>query len=420
MNILLIDQPLWNRGDESAHKGLVRSLLKTLPDARINVMEINVSQAAIGEFDMKLPQVNFINIRPANEAWYSRIMRHSYRLHLGRLIALSPTGRKIIRLYDGADIVVMAPGGINLGGFQDWRHLSLLLLARSMGKPLAYYGRSIGPFPTGTWTQRRFRRLAAEALGYCRFVSLRDEKSVRAARELGISCTPTVDCAFLDTTETGVPGELQRMVGDGEYIVFVPNELVWHYAYRNTVPPQAINRFYARLVKIMLELYPGRKIVMLPQTNNQTRNDYQYFCELRETLPKEAPVIVVPDTYSSDVQQAVIRQSALVVGARYHSIVFAVNQGVPFISLSYEHKMAGLLECLGETDRMIDITGIFNDKEATDAACRLFESLAAQPKSADAARAKAKGMAKACFDEFVKSLEQQSCHNTCKTINRNE
>ena len=47
MNILLIDQPLWNRGDESAHKGLVRSILKAIPNARIKVMELGVSPAAI-------------------------------------------------------------------------------------------------------------------------------------------------------------------------------------------------------------------------------------------------------------------------------------------------------------------------------------------------------------------------------------
>ena len=406
MNILLIDQPLWNRGDESAHKGLVRSILKAIPNARIKVMELGVSPAAIDEFDMKLPQVEFVNITPLNEVWFNRVARHSYRWNAGWTLTLCPTGNKIKRLYKWADMVMMAPGGINLGGFQDWRHLSLLLLARSMGKPLAYYGRSIGPFTTATRAQRRFRHLAKKALEYCSFVCLRDEKSVNVARELGINCTPTVDSAFLDATEADVPDDVRRIIGGGEYIVFVPNELVWHYAYRNTVQPQTINRFYADLVRIMQELYPKHKIVMLPQTNNQTRNDYQYFRELRETFLRKEPVVIIPDTYNSDVQQAVIRQAALMVGARYHSIVFGINQGIPFISLSYEHKMAGLLESLGETDRMIDITNIFTDKAAADQACQHFRDLACNLKSADAARAKAKGKAQKCFDKFVKLLKQ--------------
>ena len=38
MNILIINQPPFNRGDESAHKGLIRTLLKRFPDAKIKVM----------------------------------------------------------------------------------------------------------------------------------------------------------------------------------------------------------------------------------------------------------------------------------------------------------------------------------------------------------------------------------------------
>ena len=37
MKILLIDQPIRNRGDESAHKALVRSLLGALPDISVTV-----------------------------------------------------------------------------------------------------------------------------------------------------------------------------------------------------------------------------------------------------------------------------------------------------------------------------------------------------------------------------------------------
>lgn len=236
------------------------------------------------------------------------------------------------------------------------------------------------------------------------------------ARELGINCTPTVDSAFLDTTEASIPDDVRRMTGGGEYIVFVPNELVWHYAYRGTVQPQAINRFYASLVRIMQELYPKHKIVMLPQTNNQTRNDYQYFRELRETFSRKETVVIIPDTYSSDVQQAVIRQAALMVGARYHSIVFAINQGIPFISLSYEHKMAGLLESLGETDRMIDITNIFTDKAATDQACEHFRDLACNLKSATSAQIKAKETANNCFAGFIKLINKdrvQNGHTNC-------
>ena len=40
MNILIINQPLNSRGDESAHKALVRSLLRDYPNVWITVLFI--------------------------------------------------------------------------------------------------------------------------------------------------------------------------------------------------------------------------------------------------------------------------------------------------------------------------------------------------------------------------------------------
>lgn len=403
MKILLIDQPLWNRGDESAHKGLIRSLIKAIPNTAIKVMEIDVEQAAIDEFDMKLPQVHFVNIHSINKEWSMRIFYHAYEYYIGWLLLWLPIGRKIKKLYEDADIIIMAPGGINLGGFQDWKHLSLLLIARKMNKKLVYYGRSIGPFSDKNWKQRRFKKLACKALNYCEFVSLRDEKSVQVAKELNIPCVPTVDSAFLDSTEVEIPVEIQRLIGNSPYIVFVPNELRWHYAFQN-VEVSDINNFYVHLADIMQKYYPKHKIVMLPQTNNQSRNDYDYFCELRDIFPNREDIVVIPDTYSSDIQQAVIKQAILMVGARYHSIVFAINQGIPFISLCYEHKMSGLLEKLWETKRIIDITSIFSNGQEMDAAIKYFNELIRDLRSSDTARRMAKKIANECFERFLKML----------------
>lgn len=43
MNILLINQPLNNRGDEAAHKALVRTLSKDYSDSHIEVLFIDAN-----------------------------------------------------------------------------------------------------------------------------------------------------------------------------------------------------------------------------------------------------------------------------------------------------------------------------------------------------------------------------------------
>ena len=48
MNILIINQPLNNRGDESAHKGLVRAIVKNIPEAEITSYAIDLKAMTQG------------------------------------------------------------------------------------------------------------------------------------------------------------------------------------------------------------------------------------------------------------------------------------------------------------------------------------------------------------------------------------
>ena len=46
--------------------------------------------------------------------------------------------RKIKKIYQKADYIVCAPGGIDMGGFQNWVHIGLLNLAKRMNKKIIY------------------------------------------------------------------------------------------------------------------------------------------------------------------------------------------------------------------------------------------------------------------------------------------
>ena len=83
---------------------------------------------------------------------------------------------------------------------------------------------------------------------------------------------------------------------------------------------------------------------MLPQTfnyNTYTGDDIGFMHDTAKNFSTEK-VAVIDDIYSSDIQQTVISGSDFVIGARYHSIVFAINNAVPFMALNYEHKFKGL------------------------------------------------------------------------------
>lgn len=406
MNILIVNQPLNNRGDESAHKALVRTMLSEMPTVSIRVLWVEANPDSIKQFAITDKRVEYVNIKEIRG--FHRIatlsLRHSNFYFLNKL---HPTFRHLLPYYKEADWVVCAPGGICMGGFQNWMHLFYLYLAKKMGKNIAYYGRSIGPFPTVTKSNRRFRQISVELLKSFKFLALRDRKSEEIAESMGLKYQSTVDTAFLDSPHVAsLPEPLLRlMVSCGKYIVFVPNKLIWHYAYRN-ISEETIFSFFQNMLKMLLEKYPEHHVVLLPQIFNITDGkvaDYGFFLELSQRQ-NDNRIIVVPDRYSSDIQQTIISNASFLIGVRYHSIVFALNNSVPFVALSYEHKMSGLLKTLGKENCMVDITNAFTSvKRQNNVLVEVLEKLT-HVQQDEAARKNAKKIAMDCFQRFKKTF----------------
>jgi len=359
MNILIINQPLNNRGDESAHKGLVRALCKKLPQCKIKVLFIGANDNSVAQFNVNIDNVEYINLKPFKAFYKISILGLKHKAPL--LWYLHPTIRKVMDIYKKHDYILCAPGGICMGGFQNWMHLFMLKLAKHLQKPLIYYGRSFGPFPTVTKDNRIFKKNSIEMLNYFCFLSIRDQKTEELAKELNVHYYSTVDSAFLDSPKVQIPAEIQNILRNKKYVIFVPNELIWHQTYKNKISKETVTSFYYQLTLIIRRKFPKYHIVMLPQTFNYGKgDDVNFFIELANHI-KDQHIIVINDKYSSDIQQEIIAQSSFLIGARYHSVVFAINNNIPFIALSYEHKIAGLLNTLNYNNRMVDITNLQND-----------------------------------------------------------
>ena len=145
---------------------------------------------------------------------------------------------------------------------------------------------------------------------------------------------------------------------------------------------------------------------MLPQTfgrNDKLGNDINLFNDIAKKY-NDSRLVIIDDKYDSDIQQSIISKARFVCGARYHSIVFAINQNRPFIALSYEHKIAGLLNTLNCSDKMIDITESLNNNEQIEETYAVFESKIKNLSCNPAITRKAKEIANNCFDEFLHYL----------------
>lgn len=401
MKILIINQPVANRGDESAHKALVRSLSKKYPDSSIDVVYFGEIYENAKPMEANCPNLHYEYVD--FQKGLISIAYHSIKYNLGGLItSLIPAYRKLDQKIKSSDYVICAPGGICLGGFMDWNHLFWLMRAKQHKKKLAYYSRSFGPFDTSTPRKALFKKKSIEILNYFDFLSIRDGKTMELARQLNLNYVPSIDTAFLERVDC--KSEIDQLSLSSEYIIFVPNSLTWHPAYKN-VSSQRIASFYEDLINALMEKNPNNQIVMLPQLFGKIYNrDYDFFNVIKEKSRFKEQILVLNDNLSSDIQQTIIKHSRLVVGARYHSIVFAINNEIPFVSLSYEHKMFGLLEILSLENRQIDITQIGTKSFDEDKAIQEFRTILNEQISVAQESKIAKSIAQKCFDQLTSSF----------------
>ena len=404
MNVLLINQPTNNRGDEAAHRGLVRALCARYPAAKFTVAFLGAGPENVRPMQVAAANVEY-ELIPLRRSAALRIPAYATRFHLRGLAARwHPAYRRLRQLLRQADYVVNAPGGICMGGFQNWGHVFQLDLARDCRKPVAYYSRSIGPFRDGTWRERLFRRHSLDLLRTFDFLALRDSQSMALADRLKLPCVPAIDAAFLEAPAAAIPPEVAAAVGAADYAVFVPNSLVWHVDYRGA-DADRIDRFYLAVLERLCARDPGAKVVMLPQLYGVgPRGDQRYFERLKAQSAHRDRIVVLPETCGSDVQQAIVARARCMVGARYHSVVFAINNRVPFVALSYEHKMPGLLALLGLEERGVDVRWLGQADFDEAAGLRAIAAQLDQPLPAEVTE-RARALAQDCFQALCRRID---------------
>lgn len=405
MKILIVNQPLYNKGDSAAHKSTLISLKQMLPGAKIEVILTNANEDAVKEFSVAgitYSKVDYI-ISSKIVVNLKRIFyRFFFLFKIQKFVLLFPSLNKISKKIKDSDIVVCAPGGICMGGFRNWYHVCILMIAKHFQKPIYYYSRSIGPFLETGFSNKLFKKNSVDLLNYFSFIALRDSKSAKFADVLGVKYVQTVDPVFLCNPADFI-NEKKDWNLPKSYVVFVPNSLTWQYRYKN-VPQERIDSFYLRIVELLKHLFPNVNVVMLPQLFGTNRGDYSYFEKIKR-MSNDDKIIVLPENVTSDMQQVIISKSSLVIGARYHSVVFAINNSVPFVSLSYEHKMNGLLELLGKQDCSFDLTKIFENSWNENVAIEELERLINCAKRDPQTRDKAHVIALNCMKKMVEQIE---------------
>ena len=127
MKILLLNQPVYNRGDEAAHRSLIRTINNSIPNALITIVLENIKEGTIEQIRVDNPNNTYININ--TDIGYRKSRIFSICSNLMIVSFLIRSNRVLANYIKESDIVICAPGGngIHLYALNKWKDVSEII-----------------------------------------------------------------------------------------------------------------------------------------------------------------------------------------------------------------------------------------------------------------------------------------------------
>lgn len=359
-----------NRGDAAIILGMIESMRRTsvLANAEIRVSSVDCARDAafypvevVASFQSlkngfsSRPNLNWIYflvvLFPLSLLWAA-----GWRL--ARLDLPVPGSlRALLRTYADSDVIVAAGGGYLYTRSAARGNVVLLINTFSfvygvlLGRPVALYAQSIGPFAV-CW-QAWFVRRALSAL---RLVEVREESSRRLVDSwaLPTAMRQAADAAFL--LEAQVPAERIFLSGSDRELTVGMTVRRW---FRDHERQRAYERTVAIFVDWLVE-QRGATVVFLPQvTFTEGRDDDRTIARrvAADTACRAHVRLVEVELAAGELKWLCGRMDVL-VGTRMHSNIFALSARVPTVAIAYQPKTAGIMAELGLDEWVVPIEAL--------------------------------------------------------------
>ena len=244
----------------------------------------------------------------------------------------------IIQALKNSDLLISGGGSLLQDVTSDrslYYYLSIVMLAKKLGKPVMLYGQGIGPVR------------GAMAKGAVRFIgnmvdliTVRDEGSRDELKYLGITQPPIHVTADAVLAMHPVDRQLGRSIlrkhdleGAAPLIGFSVREWKDWRLYKDVLA-QAADR--------MVDEF-GARIVFLPM---QWPDDLAVARKIVSRMKR--PAVVLTSKYTTSELLSLTGNLDLLVGIRLHALIFAAVMQVPMIGISYDPKVDRFLETIGD------------------------------------------------------------------------
>ena len=243
---------------------------------------------------------------------------------------------RIFSALKKADLLISGGGSLLqdvTGPFTIPYYLSIVTLAKILGKPVMFYAQGVGPVNRGF--SKTLVRLVADRADA---ITLRDEESKEILHQIGVRRPPitvTADPVF-GLSGNGETGNLLQQFGltKGPKPMAAIAAREW----------QGLSGYKKALAAAADYLAAGGwEVVLLPM---QFPADLKT-CEEIKGLMRH-PVKIIERHPSVNELMMLTKEFDLLIGMRLHALIFAANNLVPLIGLSYDPKVWQFMEQVGQ------------------------------------------------------------------------
>lgn len=354
-NIVIIGQHTGNMGDEIAGFSLAKRLIEN-----INVNKINIIYRGYDDRSLEIvdPKVVHQTSLPLTKCDVINLIFSCFILKKKKPIncLASDYLKKIDDIFEMADVIFVSPSGAAIGIYQDERLLSMLLLAIAKRKSPVFHYCTIGKSKSLIFNWIGKYALKRSTL------FLREEKSIQFAKTIGIENADFgYDTAFSFKRFRDVDEDIKKLV-ENKPIVMIINELnKWHPDFVGN--NDDIRAIQGKVIPAVVNLAKceNRRIVLLPHILET--NEFSFLKQMINMTNEDSRTLFdIANITSVNDYDYVIENACIVVTMRYHGVVMAAKNEVPFVAISYENKMREVSKYVNCLDSCISFKDIIEGK----------------------------------------------------------
>lgn len=296
-----------NTGDEAVLEGILATL-REIVDARITVFSADPERTM-----SEHPDVRSV---------------HRYRI------------TQVLREMRKADLVISGGGSLLqdvTSARSSYYYLGILRLAQILKRKTTVYAQGIGPL-----NSERIRSAVARTLNKVDAISVRDEDSKTLLESIGVNRIPvhlSADPAFLVSPDYEAADRVLAANGLSGRKFIGLSLRPWPRAESWLDEIAEGSRIIAD------EL--GMEVALIPMQEPRDT----------EVLQSVKSGVLLREIGSLQAVKGVIGRSSLMIGMRLHCLIFAASEGVPFVPIVYDPKVASFAAAMGQP-RGVDVASV--------------------------------------------------------------